>query len=58
MDKMEVLGLAIDILAVIGGSGILAAIFPNASRLDGALLIVRKVLDVLAANVGNAKNQD
>ena len=56
-DKLQVLELVIDLLAVVGGSGLLAAIFPNASRLDGAMLVVRKVLDVLAANVGNAKNR-
>ena len=50
--------LAVNVLAVVGGSGLLATIFPNASRLSGALLMVRKVLDVVAANWGNAKNLD
>lgn len=58
MNEIQMIELAVNVLAVVGGSGLLATIFPNASRLSGALLMVRKVLDVVAANWGNAKNLD
>jgi len=57
LENIDIIELAVDLLAVVGGSGLLAAIVPNSSRLSGILLIARKVLDVLAANVGNAKNK-
>jgi hypothetical protein len=57
-EHIDIIELVIDLLAVVGGSGLLAAVVPNASKLDGVLLVARKVLDVLAANVANAKNKD
>lgn len=58
MDTLQWIEVGVNVLAVVGGSGLLATIFPNASRLSGALLMVRKVLDVVAANWGNARNLD
>lgn len=45
------------LLSIVGGASILAAITPTAKD-DSVLSVVRKVLDLVAANVGNAKNKD
>jgi hypothetical protein len=42
---------------IIGGAAILAAIFPKTSGAVPVLHGLRKVLDLLALNVGNAKNE-
>lgn len=41
---------------VVGAASAVAALFPSQSKLSGILLGVRKVLDVIGCNVGNAKN--
>lgn len=41
---------------VIAGAAAVAAIFPKAEKLTGILLVVRKIVDVLALNIFNAKN--
>lgn len=42
---------------VIAGAAAVAAIFPRAEKLTGILLLVRRIVDVLALNVFNAKNK-
>ena len=43
--------------AIISGAAILAAVFPKTSGAVPVLHGLRKVLDLLALNVGNAKNE-
>ena len=47
------------VLEIIGGSAILAAIFPNAdaSKVNGVLSVMRKLIDFAGFNFGNAKNK-
>jgi len=40
---------------VIAGASAVAAVFPN-PKVNAVLLILRKIVDCLAINVGNAKN--
>jgi hypothetical protein len=42
---------------VVAGAAAISAIFPKAEKLTGFLLLFRKVVDVLALNVFNAKNK-
>ena len=42
---------------IIGAAAILAAVFPKTSGAVPVLHGIRKVLDLLAMNVGNAKNE-
>lgn len=41
---------------VVGAASAIAALFPSQSRLTGILLSVRKVIDMIGFNFGNAKN--
>lgn len=43
-------------LQVIGVASAIAAVVPN-PQVTGALFIARKVLDLLACNFGNARNE-
>lgn len=43
------------ILAVIGAAATIAALTPTAKD-DGAVAVLRKIVDVIGMNVGNAKN--
>lgn len=51
----------IDILAVassvVGTASAVAAMVPGQAKLSGWLLMARKAIDVLALNLGNAKNK-
>lgn len=42
---------------LIGGAATLAAVLPVPDKAKGMLAIARNILDVLALNIGNAKNQ-
>lgn len=42
---------------VVGTASAVAALVPATSKLSGHLILLRKVLDLLALNVGNAKNK-
>jgi hypothetical protein len=41
---------------VIGAASVIAALFPSQAKLTGILLSVRKVIDMVGFNFGNAKN--
>lgn len=43
--------------SVVGAASAVAALFPKAEKLGLVLGTVRKVVDLLALNVGNAKNK-
>ncbi len=51
---MEWLTLILDILSIIGGSAVLAA--SPAAKVLKYLPVAKKVVDVVALNVGEAKN--
>lgn len=53
----EILDLLVLATNVIGAASAIAAVFPKAEKLGVVLGHVRKVLDLLALNVGNAKNK-
>lgn len=50
----DVFALVMQILAVVGGSAVAAAILPRSST--GIAGLLRKILDYAAQNYGNAKN--
>lgn len=55
--SFDVLGGILGAVAqVVGAASAIAALFPSQSKLTGILLTVRKVLDMVGCNVGNAKN--
>jgi len=56
MDTQSIIELVLQILAVVGGSAVISAAIPP--KYKGVIPVVGKVLEVLAANVGNAKNKD
>lgn len=41
---------------VVGAASAVAALFPSQQKLTGILLGVRKVIDMIGFNFGNAKN--
>ena len=41
---------------IISGAAVITAMFPQTKKASGVLATIRKVLDVLALNVGNARN--
>tara|TARA_R110002020_G_scaffold242746_5_gene456109 strand:- start:100 stop:294 length:195 start_codon:yes stop_codon:yes gene_type:complete len=54
----ENVGSLLDIVAkVVAVAAAIAAIVPNASGASGVISAVRKIVDLLALNVGNAKNE-
>lgn len=53
MNVVDIMGA---VAQVIGAASAIAALFPNQSKLTGILLEIRKVLDIIGCNVGNAKN--
>ena len=54
MTVIEVLGLAAQ---AVGIASAIAAVVPGQAKLAGWLLGARKVIDVIALNLGNAKNK-
>ena len=54
MDVQEIVTVALE---VIGAASVIAAVTPTPKD-DGILAIIRKALDMLAANWGNAKNEE
>lgn len=54
MNEYDWLGIGLNILSVVGGSSIVAALLPIKYR--AYLPLVSKVIDVVAANIGSAKN--
>ena len=47
---------SVTILAVIGAAAAIAALTPT-PRDDGIVAFVRKVIDIIGMNIGNAKNR-
>lgn len=45
------------VASLVGTASAIAALFPKAEKLGAILGGVRKVIDLLALNVGNAKNK-
>jgi len=45
------------ITAVVAAAAAIAAAVPQGEQASGVIANIRKVIDVLALNVGNAKNQ-
>lgn len=56
MDEKEIISLALNILSVVGGSGLVAALLPLKFRQYLPILV--KIIDFLAANWGSAENKD
>ena len=54
MNEYDWLGIGLNILSVVGGSSIVAALLPVKYRIY--LPLVSKIIDAVAANVGSAKN--
>lgn len=52
---MEWVTLALDVLAVIGGSAVIAA--TPLAKVVAYIPLAKKILDTVACNVGEAKNQ-
>ena len=53
---MEWFGLIVDVLSIVGGSAVVAAALPmKVAKYIGPVM---KVIDILGANFGRAKNQD
>lgn len=50
-------GLLTVVTTVISVAAAVAALFPQAEGASGVIAQIRKVVDVLALNFGNAKNQ-
>ncbi len=53
---MEWLSLVLDILSIIGGSAVIAA--SPAQKVLKYVPAIKKAVDVVAMNIGNAKNKD
>ena len=53
----QILEVATTILSIVGGSGLLAALFPNA-KTSAILAVLKIILNVFGANWGNARNED
>lgn len=53
---MDVVEVVQALASVVGAASAVAALFPKAEKLGKVLGVVRKVVDVLAFNFGNAKN--
>lgn len=53
---VEVFDLVQAVASVVGAASAIAALFPKAEKLGKVLGVVRKVVDMLAFNFGNAKN--
>jgi hypothetical protein len=43
---------------IVGVAAAVAALFPKAEAASGAIASIRKVIDLLALNFGNAKNAE
>ena len=59
MEWLSIVDVITTMLEVIGGSAVIATIFPNAdqSKINVGLSVIRKVVDILGFNFGNAKNK-
>lgn len=56
MDIATIVTLVLEILTVIGGSAVISAVLPP--KVKKAIPVIGSVIEVLAANVLNAKNSD
>jgi len=54
---LDISGIAIALLAIVGGAATLAAMTPTPKD-DIVLAKIKKVLDFVAMNIGQAKNKD
>lgn len=54
METANIIGLVLEVLSLIGGSAVLSAALP--AKAKTAIPVVGKVIELLAANVLNAKN--
>ena len=56
MDIATIVTLVLEILALVGGSAVISAVLPP--KVKQAVPVIGSVIEVLAANVLNAKNLD